>query len=56
MRASNSREEGADLESIYLSIYLYEAGLPALMKTIAAKNSNLQLFLAWQEERGDPDD
>ena len=40
MCASNSREEGADLESIYLSIYLYEAGLPALTKTIAAKNSN----------------
>jgi hypothetical protein len=30
----NSREGDADLESIY------EAGLPALTKTIAAKNSN----------------
>ena len=53
MCASNSREGGADY--LEYTIYLYEAGLSALTKTIAAKNSNYYFF-AWQEERGDPDD
>ena len=37
MCASNSREGGADY---FESTYLHEAGLPALTKTVAAKNSN----------------